>query len=88
MFSGKEHSWFVEIAEDQAIEAQQLPLVGFGCAGWLYQVEKEAISSPSLVSAQAPPAIESEVKAKLNLVFKLFTQNKLVYIPAVTCCND
>ena len=75
------HSWVVEIAEEHAIEPNDLPLVGFGCGGWLY--ECKVCDFP-----------ENEIdfiryfEKELSLVFTMFQQSKLTYIPAITACND
>lgn len=74
-------SWIVEIAEEHAIEPNDLPLVGFGYGGWLHE---------SMVSDY--PDSEADlilyVESKLSLVFTMFQQSKLTYIPAITACND
>ncbi|MCK6262753.1 hypothetical protein KP803_05630 [Vibrio sp. ZSDE26] len=61
----------LEIAEDPEIEPEDLPLVGYGCGGWIF--EHEYTSS------------ESEVVAAIKLGLSQFKQNSLEYVPAVTC---
>lgn len=72
----------IEIAEDPSIEPADLPLVGFGCGGWLYE-SKESVSLES--EADAIVYVEDNVQ----LVFALFREKKLNYLPAITCpCSD
>ena len=87
----KGYSWYlqlksnvllVEIAEDPSIEPTDLPLVGFGCGGWLYE-SKESLSLETSANAI------SYVEEKVQLVFTLFREKKLNYLPAITCpCSD
>jgi len=70
-------SWVFEIAEDLAIGADELPLVGFGCAGWLAEHELEAEVS------------QANIAHFLEARFQEFTQNALQYHPTVNCtCSD
>jgi hypothetical protein len=72
----------VEIAEDPSIEPADLPLVGFGCGGWLYE-SKEPHSLETGANAT------SYVEEKVQLVFTLFRDKKLNYLPAISCpCSD
>ena len=82
-FQSKNNSWLVEIAEDQDVEPNELPLVGYGCGGWLYECSNEVNL----------PDVEVDfikfIKIKLPFVFQLFNQGKLTYLPAVSCpCSD
>lgn len=75
-------SWTLEIASEQDIEPTDLPLVGYGCAGWLYECEQQTL-----------PNNEADyinyLNKELPLVFELFNQNKLKFLPSVTCpCSD
>lgn len=65
----------IEIAEDQAIDSESLPLVGYGCSGWIYEL---------------PLTFEPDkIEATIDTAMKLFRENKLTYFPAVTCsCSD
>lgn len=65
----------VEIAEDQAIDSDNLPLVGYGCSGWIYE---QPLSDNLDV-----------IKAVVHTAMMLFRENKIAYFPAVTCsCSD
>ncbi|WP_413698847.1 hypothetical protein ACLKMH_14780 [Psychromonas sp. KJ10-10] len=85
------YSWFlqangqsliIEIAEEQHIQPDELPLVGFGCSGWLYESDK------TLFSENEDDFI-IEIRQQLFTVFTLFKQNKLNYLPAVSCpCSE
>ncbi len=89
-FQSKSNSWMVEIAEEQAIEPNDLPLVGFGCGGWLYECDDSDL--PNLNNSNNNNKSEADfinyVSKKLSLVFTMFHQNDLEYLPAVTCCCD
>ena len=79
-FSAKASIWVLEIAEDQSIEPEVLPLVGFGCAGWL--LEKKVAMDNDEISP-------SEVESFLTESFRKLNDNELPYIPAVPCsCSD
>jgi hypothetical protein len=84
-FQSKDNHWMIEIADDITLEPTDLPLVGYGCAGWLYQSDA-AIHDHEL----ADPALLIEtVTHLLDGVFELFSQNKLDYLPAITCaCSE
>jgi len=78
----KENTFLIEIAEDKSIEATDLPLVGFGCSGWLYESERVTL-----------PKNENEfvsyINDKLTAVFSMFKKNQLRYLPAVSCpCSE
>ena len=78
----KNNVLMVEIAEDLSLDPSDLPMVGFGCGGWLYEC-KESDS----------PATEAEairyIDEKVALVFELFRNKELKYLPAVSCpCSD
>ena len=78
----KSHVLIVEIAEDPSTEPTDLPLVGFGCGGWLYESKE-----PLLLASEAEAI--SYVEDKVQLVFTLFREKKLNYLPAVSCpCSD
>ncbi|MEC6830471.1 hypothetical protein VXS06_01675 [Photobacterium toruni] len=65
----------IEIAEDQTIDRHSLPLVGYGCSGWVYE--------------QPFTHNENQILAIINTAMLLFRENKLTYLPAVTCsCSD
>ncbi|WP_119393948.1 hypothetical protein [Salinibius halmophilus] len=69
----------LEIADDPAIEASDLPLVGFGCGGWLF--ESEQITTDGITDAW--------LTAFLSDGFKRFQAEQLPYMPAVSCpCSD
>lgn len=78
------HSWclsststslIIEIAEDQMIDSNSLPLVGYGCSGWVYE-------QPLTKNKEAILAI-------INTAMMLFSENKMTYLPTVTCsCSD
>ena len=73
--SSNSSSIILEIADDPMIAPDDLPLVGFGCAGWLFEsnIEFDKV------------AIRTSFFEGVNL----FRENKLKYIPAVTCsCSD
>ena len=81
-FQSKSNSWVVEIAEDPAIETHDLPLVGYGCGGWLYESDKCILPDNEADFIQY-------INTNLSLVFAMLHQNKLKYLPAVTCaCSD
>ncbi|MGF1696028.1 hypothetical protein L4C54_10205 [Vibrio lamellibrachiae] len=61
----------LEIAEDPEIEPEDLPLVGYGCGGWIAELEYSSI--------------DNEVIAVIKQGISQFKQNKLAYVPAVTC---
>lgn len=65
----------IEIAEDQSIDSKSLPLVGYGCGGWVYE--------------QPLTKNENDIFAIINTAMMLFRENKMTYFPAVTCsCSD
>ena len=65
----------IEIAEDQSIDSKSLPLVGYGCGGWVYE--------------QPLTKNENDILAIINTAMMLFRDNKMTYFPAVTCsCSD
>jgi|GEM_PF-3446956 len=69
--------WSFEIAEDQAIDAEQLPLVGFGCGGWLAEIPRESGVTLDVVTTI------------LQGQFTAFADGKLKYYPSVNCsCSD
>jgi len=81
-FQVKTNSWLVEIAEDQAIDASDLPLVGFGCGGWLYECDKSILAENGQEQLSA-------IRESLSLAFTKFQDNELQYLPAVTCaCSE
>jgi len=82
LFKAKKASFLVEIADDKSIAPTDLPLVGFGCSGWLYESAESHL-----------PNDERELVVAINdhlaEVFALFTENKLRYLPAVSCpCSE
>ena len=78
----KSNVLLVEIAEDPSIEPADLPLVGFGCGGWLYESKE-----PYLLDTDANAI--NYIEDKVQLVFALFREKKLSYLPAITCpCSD
>ena len=89
-FQSTTHSWSIEIAEDPTIEESELPLVGYGCGGWLYESNKDILPDDLIDKL---PNNEANfilfINKELELVFTLFAQNKLNYLPVVTCgCTD
>lgn len=78
------HSWclssnstslVLEISDDPAIEPEDLPLVGYGCSGWVF--EREATSN------------NDEIMSVIMDGFLLFRSNSLQYVPAVnSSCSD
>ncbi|PWQ96268.1 hypothetical protein [Leucothrix arctica] len=78
----KSNVLLVEIAEDPSIEPADLPMVGFGCGGWLYE-SKESQSLDTDADAIG------YVDDKVQLAFALFREKQLDYLPAITCpCSD
>nr|CAA6830162.1 MAG: Unknown protein [uncultured Thiotrichaceae bacterium] len=76
-FQSNANRWSLEIAEDQHIEPEDLPLVGYGCSGWLYESE------------EAAQLDDKQVDAYIQKVFALLKQDKLSYIPTVNnSCSD
>ena len=78
----KSNILIVEIAEDLSLEPNDLPLVGFGCGGWLYECKASDL-----------PVSEAEaicyVDEKVALTFALFRDKQLKYLPSVSCpCSD
>lgn len=81
-FQSNTDSWVIEIAEDISLEPSDLPLVGFGCGGWVHQSGK--LNFPSNKSE-----FIALVSQALISIFELYDQNKLVYLPTVTCaCSE
>ena len=81
-FKSTAHAWFIEISEDQAIEPNDLPLVGYGCSGWLYEKKIGLTADNNTKRIQI-------IDENINHVFDLFKQKKLNYLPTVTCgCSD
>jgi hypothetical protein len=81
-FQQKQSSWLIEIAEEQGIEPSDLPLVGYGCGGWLFESDKVIDEMNSIKALETVPG-------KIDYVVNLFKQNKLNYLPAVSCgCRD
>ncbi|PSU73248.1 hypothetical protein C9J21_13500 [Photobacterium phosphoreum] len=65
----------LEIAEDQAIDRESLPLVGYGCSGWIYE--------------QPLSKQRGDIVTFIDAAMILFRDNKMTYFPAVTCsCSD
>ncbi|KJG10930.1 hypothetical protein UA38_02010 [Photobacterium kishitanii] len=65
----------IEIAEDQAIDRETLPLVGYGCSGWIYE--------------QPLTKQRNNIVSFIDTAMVLFRNNKMTYFPAVTCsCSD
>ena len=90
-FQSKNKAWFVEIAEEHVITPHELPLVGYGCGGWLYECNDVNLPNADLLdeSVVTEAYFVEYVQVKLSLVFQLFGQNKLSYLPAVSCpCSD
>ena len=87
----KGYSWYlqlknnvlmVEIAEDPSIEPEELPLVGFGCGGWLYESKEQ-------ISLETEASTTRYIEDKVQLAFTLFRDKQLNYLPAITCpCSD
>lgn len=76
------NSWTLEIASEQDIEPKDLPLVGYGCSGWLYECEQQVLPNNKADCI-------NYFNKKLSLVFEMFCQNKLEFLPSVTCpCSD
>ncbi|MGF1681626.1 hypothetical protein [Photobacterium minamisatsumaniensis] len=74
------HSWclsstssslILEISDDPAIQPEDLPLVGYGCSGWVFE--------------HAVVFSEKDVMIAINEGFSLFLSNELKYVPSVTC---
>ncbi|MGB1321526.1 MAG: hypothetical protein ACPG5L_11390 [Vibrio gallaecicus] len=95
-------SLILEIAEDPNITAQDLPLVGFGCGGWIFEQElttplQDALNKTQTIHNDKVHAQEvhtesdliDEVLNTLNTGISLFKTNKLEYIPAVnSACSQ
>ncbi|RVU85772.1 hypothetical protein EOL70_04670 [Leucothrix sargassi] len=78
----KNNVLMVEIAEDLSLDPSDLPLVGFGSGGWLYECKV-----PEL------PVTEEEairyIDEKVTMVFALFRDKQLKYFDAASCpCSD
>lgn len=81
-FQSKADSWILEIADDQSLEASDLPLVGYGCGGWLYESGKVTLPHNEA-------ALITYLNTHLTGVFLQFQKNTLNYLPAVSCpCSD
>ena len=79
-------SWSIEIAEDPSFEESELPLVGYGCGGWLYESDQGTLLD---VASNHVEDFIAFLNKELPLVFTLFSQNQLNYLPIVTCgCTD
>ena len=73
----KNSGWLLEISEESGITPEQLPLVGYGCSGWLSEIKLDAAPSVEVVTRL------------LEAQFLAFSQGKLQYYPAVNCsCSD
>ncbi len=95
-------SLVLEIAEDPNITAQDLPLVGFGCGGWIFEEPlnnsfKKATNNGSTVhdskadasQMNTENALKDDVLRILDKGVALFISNKLEYIPAVnSACSQ
>ena len=81
------HAWCVseskeiitlEISEDISLSPEHLPLVGYGCGGWLFKQEQTI----NIIS----------IDSLLNFIvvgFSYFKKNQLTYLPSVTgSCSD
>ncbi|MCD9463622.1 hypothetical protein GLP30_11730 [Photobacterium phosphoreum] len=65
----------IEIAEDPAIDRESLPLVGYGCGGWIFE--------------QPFSQQRDYIMSFIDTAMMLFRDNKMTYFPAVTCsCSD
>lgn len=71
MLSSTSTSLVLEIAEDPEITPNDLPLVGFGCGGWM--VEKQLQWQ------------ENDLKDFVIDAIEQFKANTLPYTPAVSC---
>ncbi|TYK66927.1 hypothetical protein [Colwellia echini] len=82
-FQANASSWLLEIAEDMSIEPRELPLVGYACGGWLFETNEKINFSAD------EHELIVELPLKLAFVFNLFFENKLNYLPAVSCpCSE
>lgn len=102
LFKSTSKAMIFEIAEDPNLTAQDLPLVGFGCGGWIFEQAlttsiQEALNTTQTihddkVNAQdvnTDSAVIDEVINILNTGISLFQTNKLEYIPAVnSACSQ
>lgn len=78
----KKNSLTIEISEDPSITPEELPLVGYGCGGWLFECDQISV-------ANNKRDFVSYINEKLPYVFEQFSQNKLKYLPAVSCpCSE
>ncbi|PCK08501.1 MAG: hypothetical protein COA42_08695 [Alteromonadaceae bacterium] len=76
-FRVRRDAWFMEIAEDQEIECEKLPLVGYGTGGWLFE--------ENWTSGREVGHMETETALKfIQKTVDLFRERKLDYIPTVT----
>jgi len=81
-FQSKGNLWWIEIAEDPSIEPEELPLVGYGCGGWLYECDDVDLPVNEKI-------FTNFINIKLLFVFDMFEQNTLKYLSAVSCpCSD
>lgn len=78
----KNDSLIIEISEDTSITPKDLPLVGYGCGGWLYECIQINVANDEI-------NFINQISEKLSFVFEQFRQNKLEYLSAVSCpCSD
>ena len=89
----------LEISEDIFIEPNDLPLVGYGCNGWLYETQDNLIINNLKYALKVKPCsegqslntkeIKKEIEDIIDSVFIQFHKNNLNYIPAVnSSCSD
>ncbi|WP_370980260.1 hypothetical protein [Agaribacterium sp. ZY112] len=77
-----ESNWRIEIAEDPELSHKDLPLVGFGCGGWLNELIKDKKQAKK-------KTCEAHIVNFINASLILFSDKKLNYIPASSCnCSD
>ena len=71
----------IEISEQPSITPEEMPLVGYGCGGWIYECEQISIANKI--------DVVDYVNEKLSFVFEQFRKNKLNYLSAVSCpCSE
>ncbi|PKF62321.1 hypothetical protein CW745_07090 [Psychromonas sp. psych-6C06] len=78
----KNNSLIIEISEDPSIPPEELPLVGYGCGGWLFECEQISLANNKI-------DFVNYINEKLSFVFEQFSQNKLKYLAPVSCpCSE
>lgn len=75
-------AWSMEIADGQGIQSSDLPLVGFGTGGWLFEESGDLALNVDVLNTDIPNI--KAITHAITLTISLFRDNKLEYVPAVT----